>query len=394
MTDAARPGSARAIEADRAVARPARPGAPRPRSASARSSGGSSSSSASLYFFLPLLGDVRVLAAGRARSVSAYTERPRRPAVLSRASSTRSSSGSSRSSSASLLIVPTAFWVRLRVPRAAPVRRVHHAAAVRHPAGRPRVRPDPHVQPAAAAAHRHGPRQQRRCSSAAYVVLSFPYMYRAVDTGLRAIDIRIADRGGPEPRRRLAHGSSSRVILPNLRVALLSGAFLTLAIVIGEFTIATFLARPAFGPYLSLLGGNQAYEPAAVSLISFGLTWIAMGVIAFLGRGSRHARSRSPAPADGDEDVAMTFLDLTGVQKQFGDVVAVERLQPRRREGRVRLVPRAVGLRQDDDAADDRRLRAADRRHDHDRRRRTSPTGRRTSATSAWSSSRTRCSRT
>ena len=67
-----------------------------------------------------------------------------------------------------------------------------------------------------------------------------------------------------------------RVILPNLRVALLSGAFLTLAIVIGEFTIATFLARPAFGPYLSLLGGNQGYEPAAVSLISFGLTWLAM----------------------------------------------------------------------------------------------------------------------
>ena len=70
-------------------------------------------------------------------------------------------------------------------------------------------------------------------------------------------------------------------------MALLSGAFLTLAIVIGEFTIAYFLARPAFGPYLSLLGGNRAYEPAAVSLISFGLTWMAMGLIAFVGRGSR-----------------------------------------------------------------------------------------------------------
>ena len=56
---------------------------------------------------------------------------------------------------------------------------------------------------------------------------------------------------------------------------------------IGEFTIATFLARPAFGPYLSLLGPGKAYEPAAVSLISFGLTWLAMVVIAFIGRGSR-----------------------------------------------------------------------------------------------------------
>ena len=79
-----------------------------------------------------------------------------------------------------------------------------------------------------------------------------------------------------------------RVILPNLRVSLLSGAFLTLAIVVGEFTIATFLGRNnAFGPYISLLGGNRAYEPAAASLISFGLTWLAMGAITLIGRSSR-----------------------------------------------------------------------------------------------------------
>ena len=44
----------------------------------------------------------------------------------------------------------------------------------------------------------------------AYVVLSFPYMYRAIDTGLRTIDIRLADRGVAEPRGRLGHGSSGR----------------------------------------------------------------------------------------------------------------------------------------------------------------------------------------
>ena len=41
-----------------------------------------------------------------------------------------------------------------------------------------------------------------------------------------------------------------RVILPNVLVAVLSGAFLTFAIVIGEFTMAALLNRPAFGPYL------------------------------------------------------------------------------------------------------------------------------------------------
>ena len=77
------------------------------------------------------------------------------------------------------------------------------------------------------------------------------------------------------------------IILPNLRVALLSGAFLTLAIVVGEFTIASFLARPAFGPYLNLLSGYEVYQPAAIALISFGLTWLAMIAIAVVGRGTR-----------------------------------------------------------------------------------------------------------
>jgi putative spermidine/putrescine transport system permease protein len=121
---------------------------------------------------------------------------------------------------------------------------------------------------------------------AAYVVLSFPYMYRAVDVGLRAIDVRslteAAQSLGAGPIKTLV-----TVILPNLRVALLSGAFLTMAIVIGEYTIANFLFRPAFGPYLSGLGQNRTYEPAAVSVISFLLTWFAMGVIGFIGRGSR-----------------------------------------------------------------------------------------------------------
>jgi putative spermidine/putrescine transport system permease protein len=76
------------------------------------------------------------------------------------------------------------------------------------------------------------------------------------------------------------------VIFPNLRAALLSGAFLTLAIVIGEYTIANYLVgTKPFGPYLSLLGQNKAYEPAAVSLISFGITWLAMLMILVVGRG-------------------------------------------------------------------------------------------------------------
>jgi putative spermidine/putrescine transport system permease protein len=78
----------------------------------------------------------------------------------------------------------------------------------------------------------------------------------------------------------------ARVILPNLRTALLSGALLTFATVIGELTLATFLARPAFGPYLALLGNHKTYEPSALAIISFAITWAAMGVIGLISRGT------------------------------------------------------------------------------------------------------------
>jgi putative spermidine/putrescine transport system permease protein len=70
-----------------------------------------------------------------------------------------------------------------------------------------------------------------------------------------------------------------RVILPNLRSALLSGALLTFAIVVGEVVLASFLGVDTFGPYLFLLGQHRAYEPAALSFIAFLLTWGAMGII-------------------------------------------------------------------------------------------------------------------
>jgi putative spermidine/putrescine transport system permease protein len=188
------------------------------------------------------------------------------------------------------LIVPTAYWVRLKLPRLRPI--VEFVTLM------------PFVIPAVVLAFglirsfSNGPlplAASQRGSDvllvAAYTILSFPYMYRAVDSGLRTIDVRSLTEAGQS----LGSGTFRIlwfVIFPNLRVAILSGAFLTLAIVIGEFTLANYLARPAFGPYLSGLGQNRSYEPAAVSLISFGLTWIAMGFIAYLGRSGGGRSSR------------------------------------------------------------------------------------------------------
>lgn len=180
-----------------------------------------------------------------------------------------------------LLVVPTVYWVHLRLPRARPFVEL--------------VTLMPFVIPAVVLVfgliRTYAPfftwtLAGRIVLVAGYVVLSLPYMYRAVDAGLRAIDVRSLT----EAAQSLGAGWPTilvRIILPNLRVALLSGAFLTLAIVIGEYTMASLLAQPAFGPYMALLGQNRAYEPAALAIMSFALTWAAMGLIQFLGRGGQ-----------------------------------------------------------------------------------------------------------
>lgn len=113
---------------------------------------------------------------------------------------------------------------------------------------------------------------------AGYMILAMPYMYRSVDTGMRTVDVRTLTEAAQ------SLGANwltiiTRVILPNVRTALLSGALLTFAIVVGEVTLASFLGVNAFGPYLFLLGQHRAYEPAALSFVSFLLTWTAMGLI-------------------------------------------------------------------------------------------------------------------
>ena len=123
-----------------------------------------------------------------------------------------------------------------------------------------------------------------------YVGLGLPYMYRAVDTALQAIDARTlteaAQSQGAGPVRILIE-----IILPNIRSGLLSGAFLTFAIVIGEFTMASLLDRPAFGPYLQRIA-SRAYEPSALAIMAFALTWACLGLIQLVGGAPSAAAKR------------------------------------------------------------------------------------------------------
>src|SRR6201982_1723137 len=117
----------------------------------------------------------------------------------------------------------------------------------------------------------------------AYVILAFPYMFFSLDAGFRSIDVHTLTEASQ------SLGASwpttiAKVILPNIRTAALSGSFLTLAIVMGEFTIASLAAFHTFPIYIQSINESEAYPAAAVTLMSFGITWFAMLSLLFVGR--------------------------------------------------------------------------------------------------------------
>lgn len=183
-----------------------------------------------------------------------------------------------------LLIVPTAYWVHLRLPQVRPLIEFITLMPFVVPAivlvfGLIKIYSGPPL------ALTSNDQLTNLLLIFGYVIIAMPYTYRSVDTGLRAIDVRTLT----EAAQSMGAGWFTilfRVIFPNIRAALLSGAFLTFAIVIGEFTMSSLLARPAFGPYLVYIGNNYAYEPAALAIISFAFTWAAIGLIQLIGRGA------------------------------------------------------------------------------------------------------------
>lgn len=186
-----------------------------------------------------------------------------------------------------LLIVPTAYWVQLKVPRARSL--VEFFTLM------------PFVIPAVVlvfglirAYNGTGLTDSSQgvyvIMVGAYVTLSFPYVYRSIDNGLQSIKVRTLT----EAAQSLGAGwftILSRIIFPNVFVSILNGAFITFAIVMGEFTIASLLSQPAFGPYLYNLSARKVYEPPALSILSLGLTWLSIALIQLLGRRSSQSRS-------------------------------------------------------------------------------------------------------
>jgi putative spermidine/putrescine transport system permease protein len=189
-----------------------------------------------------------------------------------------------------VLLVPTAYWVHLKLPRV--------RAYVEFMTILPFVIPPIILTVGLLQFYNgtiHAPlwflENPHYFLASAYVILAFPYVYRSLDAGFRAIDVHTLTEAsqslGASWRTTMA-----RVIVPNVRTAALGGAFLTLAIVMGEFTIASLAAFFTFPTYIAQVNQEKVYEAAALSLVSFGITWAAMLGLLLVGRGSGKGQSQ------------------------------------------------------------------------------------------------------
>ena len=110
-----------------------------------------------------------------------------------------------------------------------------------------------------------------------YFVLTLPFVFRAIDNALRAVDVKTLSEAaaslGASPTRTFL-----QVIVPSISLGLVSGALLAFTTAMGEFTLAALLGYPTFPVYLLNVNGYQPRMGEALVLVSFVITWI--GVIA------------------------------------------------------------------------------------------------------------------
>jgi putative spermidine/putrescine transport system permease protein len=178
-----------------------------------------------------------------------------------------------------LLFVPTIYWVHLKVPRLRPV--VAFLALI------PFVVPPIVMVVGLLRVFKGTPdwfyQQPWGFLAASYVILAFPYMFFTLDAGFRSIDVHTLT----EASQSLGAGrvtTLARVILPNIKAAALAGSFLTLAIVMGEFTIANLAAFHTFPIFIQFVNESQGFPAGALTLMSFAITWVAMLSLLAFGR--------------------------------------------------------------------------------------------------------------
>jgi putative spermidine/putrescine transport system permease protein len=126
-----------------------------------------------------------------------------------------------------------------------------------------------------------------------YVVLAMPFTYRAIDTGVRAIDLRTlvdASRslGASWPTTLV------RVILPNVETAVLGAVFLTIAICMGEVVLSSIMLYNGVLPVEMIsIGAQSPGVSVAISILGLVFVFLLLFSLSFIAgrrRGSNSVR--------------------------------------------------------------------------------------------------------
>ncbi len=127
----------------------------------------------------------------------------------------------------------------------------------------------------------------------AYVIVSLPFVYRPIDSSLRAINNRVLT----EASYSLGAGwwrTFLTVVLPNILPGVISAALLTFSTAMGEFTLASLFGIYTFPIYLNQIGQSDAHKAASLSIISFLFTLVCVLIIlVFVGRNPGNSRRQT-----------------------------------------------------------------------------------------------------
>ncbi|WP_294180993.1 ABC transporter permease [uncultured Schumannella sp.] len=124
----------------------------------------------------------------------------------------------------------------------------------------------------------------------AYGIIVLPFAYRAIQSNLAAIDLVTLT----EAARSLGANwvvAIWSVVIPNLRRGLLAAAFITIAVVLGEFTIASLLNRPNLQTALLLVSKADPFTAVIFALLSLAFGF---ALLFILGRASARQIRRNP----------------------------------------------------------------------------------------------------
>ncbi|HXW81715.1 MAG TPA: ABC transporter permease subunit [Acidimicrobiales bacterium] len=116
-----------------------------------------------------------------------------------------------------------------------------------------------------------------------YVVLAMPFAYISLSAGLRAIDMHTL----VDASRSLGGGwwtTLRKVLLPNMRVAVLSATVLTVALVLGEYTMASLDQYETFPVWIVAFEQENSHVSVAASLLALFVTWVVLMLISYFGR--------------------------------------------------------------------------------------------------------------